>query len=218
VIRTADDAINNGKKKKRGRRKKPRQKQEIDTPYGKGVILTKRKRRGVETLHVKLNFGILYKPSPVKRRQVETPYGTGEVLSKRKIKGGITMLTVQLPFGKCHLPDPLDLKAKQTEAEEQPVEKKKRQRKRKKKKAAAEPEPEPKKGKRNRKAKKEEVVKTPEKKSKKGKKKAPRDPAKENQQGGGDSVIDAKFVKKFLLDNQRQRDRELALLQQFLQQ
>merc|ERR1719245_2253657 len=92
VIRTADDAINNGKKKKRGRgRKKPRKKQQIDTPYGKGVILTKRKRRGVETLHVKLNFGILYMPSPVKRRQVETPYGTGVILTKRKRRGVETL-------------------------------------------------------------------------------------------------------------------------------
>jgi len=184
VIRTADDAINSGKNKKGRRRRKPRKRPEIETPYGKGVILTKRKRSGVETKTVKLDFGVLYMVSPIERPEMETPYGKGEVIRKRKAKGGFNMLTVQLPFGVCHLPDPLDSKAKKVEESAQPpvTEKKsKRKRKRKKKgKKEAEPEPAPEPSKKNKSKKAEPEVKTPERKTRKGKKgKAPKDPAKE---------------------------------------
>merc|ERR1712150_92917 len=81
-------------------------------------------------------------------------YGKGEVIRKRPAKGGFTMLTVQLPYGVVHMPDPLDVKkAAEAQAQEQPVEKKKRKRKKKtNKKAEPEAPPEPKKkGKRGKK-------------------------------------------------------------------
>jgi len=223
VIRTADDAIKSGKKKKGRRRRKPRKRPQIETPYGKGVILTKRKRSGVETKTVKLDFGVLYMVSPIKRPEMETPYGKGEVIRKRKAKGGFNMLTVQLPFGVCHLPDPLDSKAKKVEeSAPPPVNEKKSKRKRKKKgKKEAEPEPAPepskkKKGKKNKSKKAEPEMKTPEKKTKKGKKgKAPKDPAKEIPQTS-EKPIDVNFLKNYLQKNQQQRDKELALLQRLI--